>query len=382
MSERVDAELPRLPLKIVLSGYYGFDNAGDEAVLTGVIDSLRQHSPEAKIVVLSGNPERTKNAYGVNAVPRMSIAGIYRALNGADLLISGGGSLFQDVTSNRTIPYYASIVKVASYLHTPIFMYAQGVGPINGKLGRIILSNLRNNFSAVTVRDNESARVLGQLGFSDNHIEVTVDPVFGLAPLSKESGRTLLLKEGIPVNPRVAISLRHWHDDERTTESMHVLIQHIRQLGHQIVLLPFQYPDDLRICDKLVEICGTDNLFVLRQAYSPRQLLSITSLFDLVVGMRLHALIFAAKSEVPFIGVSYDPKVSAFCRQMGLQYVDVDGLEGHALISCYDEVWDARSQIKKNLEDIQPILRRRALDTARKAIEVAIEHHRKMEGVR
>ena len=43
--------------KILISGYYGFANAGDEAMLTAIIESLRQVEKNVELTVLSGNPE-------------------------------------------------------------------------------------------------------------------------------------------------------------------------------------------------------------------------------------------------------------------------------------------------------------------------------------
>ena len=94
--------------QVVISGYYGFDNTGDEAVLFSIIQALRrtckQDLPE--IVVLSNQPEKTSKRYGVKAIDRWNIKLIYKTLKKSDLLISGGGSLLQDITSNKTIPYY------------------------------------------------------------------------------------------------------------------------------------------------------------------------------------------------------------------------------------------------------------------------------------
>ena len=45
---------------IVISGYYGFGNAGDEAMLAAMIEALSDLDPHLNIIVLSGNPEDTR----------------------------------------------------------------------------------------------------------------------------------------------------------------------------------------------------------------------------------------------------------------------------------------------------------------------------------
>ena len=106
--------------KIIISGYYGFNNAGDEAVLYSIINSLRKSNPEVGITVLSNKPELTAKAYNVEAVNRWKYLEIARAIRKSDLLISGGGSLLQDVTSKNGILYYLGIILMARMLGVSI----------------------------------------------------------------------------------------------------------------------------------------------------------------------------------------------------------------------------------------------------------------------
>jgi len=62
---------------------------------------------------------------------------------------------------------------------------------------------------------------------------------------------------------------------------------------------------------------------VLRGEASPADLVAVTASLDLVVAMRLHALIFAASQAVPAVGLSYDPKVAAFCKLAGLPCLEL-----------------------------------------------------------
>ena len=54
---------------IVISGYYGFGNAGDEAMLCAIIDAIRKEEADAHITVISGNPKETsKNTISMQLV--------------------------------------------------------------------------------------------------------------------------------------------------------------------------------------------------------------------------------------------------------------------------------------------------------------------------
>lgn len=117
--------------KLVISGYYGFRNSGDEAVLKSILTALEEESQRSNItiepIVLSGDPESTTAMYGVRSVHRMKLKEVREALKESDGLISGGGSLLQDATGLKSIPYYLGVIKLAQWLKKPTFIYAQGL---------------------------------------------------------------------------------------------------------------------------------------------------------------------------------------------------------------------------------------------------------------
>ena len=119
--------------KAVISGYYGFDNCGDEAVLLAIIHCLKKLKPDVRIVVLSGNPKKTRELYAVEAVNRWNPFSVAIELLSCRLLISGGGSLLQDVTSTKSLRYYLAIINIAALFKKRIMIYSQGLGPLNAE---------------------------------------------------------------------------------------------------------------------------------------------------------------------------------------------------------------------------------------------------------
>ena len=117
--------------KILISGYYGFNNIGDESILKAVIDNLYEKLDGIEVTVLSRDPGSTAEKYGVRSKNRKSAMAILSEIKRCDLLISGGGSLLQDVTSGRSIIYYLMIIKAALVMGKKVFIYSQGIGPIN-----------------------------------------------------------------------------------------------------------------------------------------------------------------------------------------------------------------------------------------------------------
>ncbi|MBW5445901.1 polysaccharide pyruvyl transferase CsaB [Cohnella sp. CFH 77786] len=171
-------------MRLVLSGYYGFKNSGDEAVLKSILTALEHAGKERGVrvepVVLSGDPDWTSRQYGVEAVPRLKLGAVRAALRSSDGLISGGGSLLQDATGLGSIPYYLGIMEMARWCGKPTFVYAQGIGPVNRSIFRWPIARAFRKAAYVSVRDEESAALLRQFGVPGERVEVVPDPVMGL----------------------------------------------------------------------------------------------------------------------------------------------------------------------------------------------------------
>ena len=73
---------------IVISGYYGSKNAGDEAMLAAMIEVLSDLDPKVNITVISANPQDTMERHGVQAISWLGIPAIWAALGKADLLLN------------------------------------------------------------------------------------------------------------------------------------------------------------------------------------------------------------------------------------------------------------------------------------------------------
>jgi len=89
---------PKAIAKIMISGYYGFNNTGDEAILKSMVRAFKEKIPRIKMVVLSHSPLQTSQTYQVKAINRLHLIDIMRCLRDTNLFISGGGGLLQDST--------------------------------------------------------------------------------------------------------------------------------------------------------------------------------------------------------------------------------------------------------------------------------------------
>ena len=310
--------------KIVISGYYGFDNCGDEAVLLAIIRCLRELWPTIRITVLSGNPEKTRETFGVNAVSRWNPIIIAFHLLTCRLLISGGGSLLQDVTSAKSPLYYLGVIRIALLLRKKVMIYSQGVGPLNIAKNRIKVAKTLRRCHSITLRDDQSAWLLRELGVNRN-IQVSCDPVMALdrEDADNEGIKEEFLELGIfdsldmDLNPLLLAAVRCWEDDSHIASVAEFLDTQLEE-GWDILLVPMHYPSDVEAIFKITSRMSKQPYFI-DKCLTAREFLALAAVADMVFSMRLHGLICAMAVGTPVLGLSYDPKVEAFMEQAGLE---------------------------------------------------------------
>ena len=355
--------------KILISGYYGFGNAGDEALLSSILQALLELEPQAEITVISGNPVETMSTHKVKAIGRFDMLKIYQAVYSCDMLISGGGSLLQDVTSARSLYYYLSIIALANTLGKRVMIYAQGIGPLRKSLARTTVGHVLNQVSMITVRDHASKEELLSLGIHDVPITVTADAVLGMHPVETTVGRKILESYGVTADrPIVGVSVRSWKDCIDYQETLAEALDKIQMTKDaQIVFIPMQHREDTAEAETIAKLMRTKSM-VLADAYSTTELLSLSSCVDVMIGVRLHALVFSAVMETPCLGISYDPKILNFLHMIGEVPVgDLHTLEVEPIVARTVEALERSTFTETVLENIHK-LRRNALENARIAI--------------
>ena len=317
--------------RILISGYYGFNNIGDESILLALTRSLRKRFGDSvELTVLSVNPENTAEKFGVRAADRKSIAAIWREIGRCDLLISGGGSLLQDATSNRSILYYLMIIRLALLRGKKVFVYSQGIGPVNAPRNRKRVERTLRRVHGIVVRDTASKELLVSMGLPGERVEVACDPVIGMNAVPLEEGAAILREAGFD-NPdgrlTVGFAIRERRAESPFIDELETAIRRLREEnGAKIVLIPFFYAEDEAVMEELSRRVGETDVTCIRRKLLTEEMMSLIGNMDVLVGVRLHSLIYAAIMGVPMIGISYDPKINSFMNSVGLK----------ALSSLYD----------------------------------------------
>ena len=304
---------------VVMSGYYGFNNTGDEAIMLSMHKNIQQLGDNYHITVLSNKPKETKEKYGIEAVYRFGLRDVFHAIRKCDVLLSGGGSLLQDSTSTRSLMYYLSITAMAKMMRKKVMLYANGIGPVSGKRNRRLVKQVVNKADLITLREENSYEELLSMGVNPKKCFVTADPVFTMNGITEAQARELLEAEGVPVDkPIVVVSVRNWKDMDKFIGKFAQMCDTIvEKYNRNIVFLGMQMPNDITVSER-VRSKMKQNAYILKNNHSPYEVMGIISQADFILSMRLHTLIFAARQRVPLIGFVYDPKIEYYLDKLDM----------------------------------------------------------------
>jgi polysaccharide pyruvyl transferase WcaK-like protein len=176
----------------------------------------------------------------------------------------------------------------------------------------------------ISVRDRESADLLASMGLRAP-VEVVPDPVMGLplksSPELERVGAGTAAADGVRT---IGISVRFWNADRSELAGLAAALERVlAELGDvQVRFLPFHLPSDEEASDYVAALLPRElrtRVSVARGIEHPQEMLAAVAACDVVVGMRLHSLIYAASQRVPMVGVSYDPKIDQFLHRLHMQ---------------------------------------------------------------
>ena len=367
-------------VRILISGYYGFDNAGDDSVLYGIIWSLNKHIPGAELAVLSNKPAETQNLFGIPSYNRWKIGTIVQELKKCDLLIMGGGSLLQDATSPRSVLYYLGIVLMAKMLRKPVIFYAQGVGPITKEVSKKLVQVIVNKVDIITVRDKESEDDLRNLGVKKAPIYITADPavMINQSHIDSTQGKDIILSyQQDGTRPIMGISVRSWKNQQHFKDVIAQLADEYIGKGWDVFFLPMQNPSDLKPSQDILDLMKEKkHAYLIEERLTFHEIISFISSCDCILGMRLHSVILAAALDIPFVGISYDPKMERFVQRIGMETAgNIEDLDYEVMQQKVEIMLQNPERSKQEINKKMAIL----VEEAEKSSQLALQLLRKPE---
>lgn len=381
------------PTTVFICGYYGFGNTGDELILSSIVQQLRSQTAGVLITVMSGNPALTSQRFGVRSIDWRDPDAMLRAVEGARLIIIGGGGLFHDyggtaldlilTSSNWGMGLHAAVAMASALRNKPLLLWSVGVGPLFSEHGRHLVRYIAGSASAITVRDANSRAVLEELGIASDRIVLAADPIFAL-PLPERNLEKVRAITGEKDGdaPVVGIALRYWDrgvdPDYWTRQLAQGLDAVSASSGAHFIFVPFQAEQAVTENDVLIarrvtaQMSLPGRVHVLDEVLEPGETWQLLASCDLVIGMRLHGVLLAAAAGVPAISISYDPKVSSAAGDLGLQDYELPlgAMSGTAVVRVMEALWANREELRQALTERSGDLRRRGLPTAEAALSL------------
>ncbi|MCI8478142.1 MAG: polysaccharide pyruvyl transferase CsaB [Oscillospiraceae bacterium] len=371
---RRQARRPNRRDGVLVCGAYGRGNAGDDAILEAIVTELRQVDPDLPIWVLSRSPESTRLTYRVNSIYTFSFLRFLLRMGKTKLYINGGGSLMQDVTSHRSLWFYLFTISAAKIRGNQVLMYGCGIGPISSEANRQRASKvLQRRVDAITLRDTNSAEELKDMGVTAPEILLSADPTVTLPAAPAQVIDGVLESQGLdPAGRYIGFALRPWpHFEEKAEIFGQAADYAFERYGLIPVFLPIERRLDIVAAQKAV--AGMKHPFyILPETGNSKFTIGLFARMQVVVSMRLHALVFAAGQGVPLVGVVYDQKISSFLSYIGqdlytdLEHLTLEGLCRH-IDAAYARIGD-EAFLSGGVSRLRQI-ERRNMETAKRLLE-------------
>jgi polysaccharide pyruvyl transferase CsaB len=373
----------RAPKRILIVGYFGENNTGDEAILTAMLRGLRRYRRNLKIMVPSygADPARLEKSYGVVSFRLCDLGRLFDAVEAADLVLLGGGGLLHDIWHPRPetmltsrhfgLSYYCGIPWLAAQLGRPVMLYAVGVGPLLFREGEDLVRDVARAARIITVRDPASAEALRRLGVQESRVEITADPAWQLTPVTNPIVEGLLARSRLSRGPWLGVAVRNWNVGIQQALWERELLRGVeafaKEHGLDVLFLPFQHgggglQDDLALARKLAAGLTRVRSAVLESPCAPEELLGVVGRCALMISMRLHAFIFACLSGTPTVALDYDTKVPVHATLLDppAPAIKLAELTGERLRVALEGVWRDRAEWPRRQEALARQMHRRA----------------------
>ena len=346
-------------MRVLVSGWSGSTNLGDELVLAGLLRLLEGH----EVCVVSVDPAATRVRFGVPAVAPRQAGRLVRAVREADLLVFGGGGLLQDETSPLNLPYHLARPALALALGTPVVGLGLGAGPLERPGSRRAVGLLRR-FAGVSVRDEGSRRLLAACGVP-----------------ARLGADLALARDSVGTGPEdvITVSLRPWsggggwlpvgarwrhHLDGQVVDALAGALDELSgRTGWPVRFVALQADRD---DDVHAQVADRMRSPTQRTTPDVHRVVDEVAAGQLVVAMRFHAGIAAVLAGRPTVLLGYSPKVDALAAELGagaallpVEAASLRTLAGAAsgVVGHGPDVVAARERLRARLEVDRQVLR-------------------------
>ena len=357
--------------KILMYGYFGAGNMGDEAILEVQTKLFRQLNPNIELSVLTHDEERAK-ALNLKPYDFKDILKIIKAIEECDLIISGGGGLFQDVSWIFNPLYYGLMMYLGTIIKKPVFMFGQGYGPVTTKKGIACAKKLLPLCTKATFRDKESLKEFQE--YAPNvPAFYTADPAFAYEPGNEERGIKYLQKMKVNTDKKIVyFGIREYEnlDYKIIAEGINKWYKLLQDKNIQIIIIPYQFSEDKDISENISELLIPEH-YCFGEVRVPELMdLFAVNNCELIFSTRLHGVILGSVSHNCCIAISYSSKVQRICDILEAPFIQLEGINSDKVCDLMMKSWEKRKEISEREYKIAMKEKEKVYETAKMALEL------------
>lgn len=379
--------------KILLLGPRLVRALGGASLLFSTIEVLHRYIPTAHFTFISPTEEdlELSDCFGVNIIPvtnmwKILIPAIIKALFGmslgskdirhavdafsnTDLVIQMWGIWFADQLGGnklKTRINHSVYFWVAKLFNKPMVKYTADLGPFNFRWNRFFAkSSLQYFTDLILARNNITLRRLKELGVTTPTL-VCPDTAFLL-----KSETTIFadeLQELRTAHPIVGISVSHQGarqsgNPEKYIQDMANLADFIAfKYAAKILLIPNEVSDDQNYDDVYFVsqvhkyMKHQNQTIIVSGGYSAPELKGIINQCDAVVASRYHTIVASLSHQIPVLVLGWHEKYLGVLELVGQEkyLFSVDSYDVNELYNRFNELWESREQIRKQIGDSLP----------------------------
>lgn len=355
------------PLRVVIYGWYGVPNVGDEAILASIVNDLRRLIPQLHITVFSFDPAHTLRCHNVDnallarpQLTREQKAQLMKELGKTDLFILGGGGMFHSHSGRRP---WLNTLALAKLMGCKTMIYTIGIDP--SSMATVSWRLLWRFFCLfadyITVRDHSSRKLLLNAGVRRSII-VIPDPVFRLSPSPAKVAESLLIETiGDLQKPVVSFGvgmptyrfgpIDRFQYIEIIAQAADYIVEHF---GTRVLLIPYdmQPGRDKELCLEILGMMKHRHYgYVMLKECAPGDVLALNNYMHLSICTRFHSVIFALITGTPFVSIIYQQKVSELLKDTKLENYGIKfhQLNTDILIDKIVFAWQNQSSLRRML---------------------------------
>lgn len=323
-------------------------NLGDLAIMEATCGQFQRIAGAVEITIPTSQPARDRRRLGIIPVRRgwRGFLPLARAVRATDLVICGGGGLFQDDDSLVKMPYWAIRLLMVRLLGGRVAGLCIGAGPLDHPVSKWFAKLALRQLESISVRDGRAHAVLAPL--TEKPVAIIPDPAFLLPPAPRDHAIEILRESKIPLDgtPLVGVSIRRWFhkqssvlpykyaakfgllkDRGRTEMSTLVTLvasalrQVVEQTNAHIVFMPtynVEHEDDRQVCQQVASELAAGTCTILTFD-DPRLYKAVTGCLSVMLCGRMHPGILAAGMGTPIVGLSYNSKFDGMFALLGMQ---------------------------------------------------------------